>query len=368
MISAILIDDMRPALRELEYLLKKYPDIFITGVYTDPITALEKVGEQKPQVVFLDIHMPQLQGIDAGSKILDLSPQTDIVFVTAFDQYALEAFELHALDYLLKPIDEKRLEKTIARLRQKSYMSKEQPAKNLLIRCFGRFQLRWYGQVPVKWRSEKNRELFAYLLQNAERSISKDELLDQLWPEGDHTKALRQLYNGIYYIRKTLQDYGIDHSLISIDSTYNLNLGPVDLDVSYYDEFEKGHYTESIEALEGLEALYQGDYLETEYYSWADFERERLSILHLQCLTKLAQLYLKQKDFAKAESKLLKAYRRNPYEERVTELLLRLYIITGEKTKAIKQFEAYSTLIKDELGIKPSQELVALYQVVTDKR
>jgi len=166
MITAVLVDDMRPALRELEFLLKKYPEISISGMYTDPLAAIEKIGEMKPQVVFLDINMPQLKGIDAGSRILDLSPETDIVFVTAYDQYAVEAFEVHAMDYLLKPVAEKRLEKTVVRLQKKFSKAKEKHSLKLQIRCFGRFQMGWEGREPIKWRTEKARELFTFLLQN----------------------------------------------------------------------------------------------------------------------------------------------------------------------------------------------------------
>ena len=365
MLTVVLVDDMKPALRELEYLLKKYPDIEITGMFTDPVTAIEKMPALKPQVVFLDIHMPQLQGMDAASQILDASPGTDIVFVTAFDQYAVEAFELQALDYILKPVDEQRLEKTMTRLREKALAQKEQEEKKLQIRCLGHFHVGWEGQEPMKWRTEKTKELFAYLLQHAGRGISKDELLDQLWPEDDPQKSIRQLYNGIYYIRKVLQNYGIGENHIAIGSHYHLQIGAVDMDVRYYDQFEKGDTTGGIEELEALEALYRGDYLEGEYYPWADMERERLGGLYVACLLRLSQEYLRQQQFAKAESKLMKAYRRNPYDERITELLLRLFTETGEKSKAVRHFHAYSKVMADELGIKPGQELVRLYQSIT---
>ncbi len=89
------------------------------------------------------------------------------------------------MDYLLKPVSEERLEKTIARLLKKAQLPKEQVSFKLQIRCFGRFQMGWEGKEPVKWRIEKAKELFAFLLQSHSRNISKDELLDRLWPEDD---------------------------------------------------------------------------------------------------------------------------------------------------------------------------------------
>lgn len=362
MITAVLVDDMRPALRELKFLLKKYPEISIIGMYIDPLAAIEKIGELKPQVVFLDINMPQLQGIDAASRILDLSPQTDIVFVTAFDQYAVEAFELHALDYLLKPIAEERLEKTVERLRREissANLTKEYTPLKLQIRCFGRFQMGWEGREPIKWRIEKARELFAFLLQNHNRYITKDELLDKLWPEDIPDRAIKQLYNGIYYIRKALEGYGIDRAHISIDNNYSLLLGPVDWDVGRFCELlnDPG---DRLEALEEMEVLYTGDYLEGEFYPWSDFESERLSKLYEQGIIELSKKYMKEKKYDRAENIILKAYNKNPYSEDISELLLKLYKETGNKSNAIRHFNAYSALIKEELGILPAERLQEL--------
>lgn len=362
MITAVLVDDMRPALRELEFLLKKYPEISITGMYTDPLTAIEKIGEQKPQVVFLDINMPQLRGIDAASRILDSSPDTDIVFVTAYDQYAVEAFEVHAMDYLLKPVSPDRLKKTAERLMKRKPLVPESNKRKLQIKCLGRFQVAWEDREPIKWRAEKTRELFAFLLHNQGRDISKEELLDKLWAEDEPEKAIRQLYNGIYHIRKALEQYGIDRSLISIDSSYNLKLGSVFYDVRRLYELEKSSPADSLETLEEMEALYAGDYLQGEDYPWAFFARESLEKLYQQCLIRLSEQYIGKKQYVKAENTLIKAYLKNPYAEIITELLLRLYIETGEKSKAVRHFNAYSKLLMEELGIKPDDKLYDLYQ------
>ncbi|PKM49303.1 MAG: hypothetical protein CVV02_16810 [Firmicutes bacterium HGW-Firmicutes-7] len=364
MIKAVLVDDERPALRGLEFLLKKYPEILIIGMYTNPLKAIEEIGQLKPQVVFLDINMPQLRGIDAASSILDTSPDTDIVFVTAFDQYAIEAFELHALDYILKPITPHRLSKTVERVMQKKPIVQERGDRILQIKCLGCYKVAWENQEPIKWRAEKTKELFAYLLQNQGRDISKDELLDKLWEEDDPDKAIRQLYNGIYYIRKALEEYGVDRSLISISSNYNLKLGAVDYDVRRLYELERSNHADSLETLEEMEVIYTGEYLEGEDYQWAYFERENLGKLYQQCLIKLSRQYIEKKRFEKAESKLTKVYIKNPYEEIVTELLLKLYMETGEKSKAVRHFNSYSKLIKEDLGIKPNDKLYELYQSI----
>ena len=173
MIRVVLIDDEKPALRELDYLLGGRDDIEVAGMYTDPFKGMEAIAELKPQAVFLDIHMPQLMGTDLASMILDRSPDTHIVFVTAYDQYAVEAFELYALDYILKPVTQARLQKTINRLREKAG-SCDISGKRLVIRCLGAFHIGWEGEEPIKWRTEKTRELFAFLLHNRGRTVNQE--------------------------------------------------------------------------------------------------------------------------------------------------------------------------------------------------
>ena len=357
MIQAILVDDERPALKEMEHCLKEYPEVEVVGMFTDPKAAIERIGAQHPDVVFLDINMPQLLGMDAASQILDLSPNTDIVFVTAYDQYALEAFEVHAIDYLLKPVEKERLDKTIERLKRKNVNSPKSPEKKLRIKCFGRFLLEWEGEEPLKWRTEKTRELFAFLLHDNGRGRSKEELLDLLWQEDDPEKAVRQLYNGIYYIKKALEEYGVKRDLICIDSEYRLRLGAVSVDVNRFHELE-GAETEA--ELEELEKLYCGTYFQGADYSWVQLEQERLAKICRKALLLLAEKYAARDEWEKAEQTLIKAYEQDPYEEEVTEKLLRCYVATGNAAKAKRHFAAYSELLFKELGVRPGAKVCAL--------
>ena len=362
MINVVLIDDERPSLKELEFLLKDYRELCILGMFTNPIEALEDIGELKPQVVFLDINMPQLRGIDAASRILDESPDTDIIFVTAYDQYALEAFELYALDYILKPINKVRLKKTIERVLKNKLVHQHSCCKKLQIKCFGHLRVSWEDQEPIKWRSEKTKELFAFLLLNQGRAMSKDEILNTLWPEDDPEKAIRQLYNGIYYIRKALDGYGVDKELININFNYSLKLGPIEYDVASFYNMIRNDCSDSLEKLMEIEALYTDDYLRGNDYPWSGFERESLARLYYQCLVKLSQKYIEKRQWEAAENILLKAYNLNPFEEAITEKLMELYYITGDKLKAIKHYKSFSVLLKNELNIKPNERLQKLYK------
>ncbi|MFV0450060.1 MAG: two-component system response regulator BtsR [Vibrio sp.] len=123
MLSALVIDDELFAREELTELLEESGEINVVGQANNAIEGLKKINQLKPDVVFLDIQMPQITGIEMLS-MLDPETMPKVVFVTAYDQYALQAFEDNAFDYLLKPIEIARLNKTIQRL-QRSTIQKQ---------------------------------------------------------------------------------------------------------------------------------------------------------------------------------------------------------------------------------------------------
>ncbi len=115
MIKALIIDDERLARRELNSLLKKHDDIDILDEANNADEAFEKIKELNPDLLFLDIQMPEKTGFEL-LEMLDTVPQ--VIFTTAYDEFALKAFEINALDYLLKPIEPKRLESALQKIRQ----------------------------------------------------------------------------------------------------------------------------------------------------------------------------------------------------------------------------------------------------------
>jgi two-component system LytT family response regulator len=117
MTTALVIDDEILAREELIQLLEENSSIEVLDQAGNAVEGLKLINQYKPDVVFLDIQMPQINGIDLLG-MLDPETMPRIVFVTAYDQYAIQAFEDNAFDYLLKPIDEKRLQKTLRRLQR----------------------------------------------------------------------------------------------------------------------------------------------------------------------------------------------------------------------------------------------------------
>jgi len=112
-------DDETPALDELVYLLKSFPEIEVLGTASNGLEALKRIEELEPDLVFIDVQMPGLDGLRLIEKLHeDKAPVPAFVLCTAYEQYALEAFRMEALDYLLKPVTRERLAVTIERVKR----------------------------------------------------------------------------------------------------------------------------------------------------------------------------------------------------------------------------------------------------------
>ena len=111
--KTLLIDDERLAREELKSLLKEYHEIEIIDEAKNGEEGIQKIKELKPDLIFLDINMPGINGFD---MIKQLEEIPRVIFVTAYDEYALKAFEVNALDYILKPVDPERLREAIQKL------------------------------------------------------------------------------------------------------------------------------------------------------------------------------------------------------------------------------------------------------------
>jgi two-component system, LytTR family, response regulator len=117
--NAVIVDDEKPARDELAYLLKGFPEVTVVGQGKNGLEAVSLIKEHNPDLVFLDVQMPGLDGFGVLKRLKDRKGKMPhIVFATAYDQYAVQAFEVNAVDYILKPFDKHRLAKAIQRARK----------------------------------------------------------------------------------------------------------------------------------------------------------------------------------------------------------------------------------------------------------
>ncbi|MFG3435393.1 response regulator [Lysinibacillus fusiformis] len=368
----VLVDDEYLSITRLKTLLEesKVPGIEVVGEYTDSLKAMDEIQSLQPSIVFLDIVMPDMDGLALGEKIQELLPDVEIVFTTGFDQYALDAFNLHAVDYLLKPIQISRLEKTLDRLEQINNKHKKSSRNSTIINLFGGLRVVLPdGQTQIlKWRTSKAKELFAYLLNHRDEIIYRDTILELFWPESDRDKASKQLYTAIYTIRQTLKNYGLEGVQISsplLNSGYKLLLEQTVVDVE--------QWLSSLKALPSLEKstvdqheqvfqLYTGDYLGDCDYLWAESEKERLRRLWLHHAHQLSEFYITNENYSAAIKVQETVQALFAGEEENYFILMKLYDLLNNVAAVEEQYLLLKKALQEHLAVEPSEEIENWYK------
>ena len=238
---------------------------------------LEEIEERQvmPDVVFSDIEMPGSDGLSLALRIKHAAPDANIVFVTGYDEYAVEAFRLRASGYLLKPVTADRIREELdaimaQRVSPASAGEPEAPEAQpsgeecrLSVRCFGYFEVYWKGS-PLMFGRKQTKEMFAFLVDHEGAVCTADELLTALWQdEGDanrHKAYLRALTQDL---RQTLAAIGMENLLIRRYNHWAVR--PELLDCDFY-RMRHG----DVAALNS----YHGQYMEQ--YVWAKKTRDRL--------------------------------------------------------------------------------------------
>ncbi len=368
----VLVDDEYLSITRLKTLLEesKVPGIEVVGEYTDSLKAMDEIQSIQPSVVFLDIVMPDMDGLALGEKIQELLPDVEIVFTTGFDQYALDAFNLHAVDYLLKPIQISRLEKTLDRLEQINNKHKKSSMNSTIINLLGGLHVvSPDGQTQIlKWRTSKAKELFAYLLNHRDEIIYRDTILELFWPESDRDKASKQLYTAIYTIRQTLKNYGLEGVQISsplLNSGYKLLLEQTVVDVE--------QWLSSLKALPSLEKstvdqheqvfqMYTGDYLGDCDYLWAESEKERLRRLWLHHAHQLSEFYITNENYSAAIKVQETVQALFAGEEENYFILMKLYDLLNNVAAVEEQYLLLKKALQEHLAVEPSEEIENWYK------
>ena len=366
MISVILVDDEVPALEELQYHLSKYPDVSVIDMYSNPMEAIEAIQVKKPDLIFLDIDMPFINGMELALKIQDINIKTEIVFVTAHHEYSLQAFEVHALDYILKPIADERFSKTMARVIKQCNIRNDQSNKSesVFIKCFGKFDIIKNDKNEVlKWRTAKTRELFLYLLCRHDKTITKNELINVLFEGFEEKKAQNNLYVTMFYLKKSLENFGI--RAISINENYTLNINPGMCDfidfMRFIDNDPETYDDEKIEEFENIIGKYKGLYLEEEDYFWAIETREFLDRKYEELSLFIANYYIERNQAKKAINALIRLLRNNPLSEDGSKKILDIYMSQGNDEQYKKFYKEYEKTMQEEFDLEPEQKYSDYY-------
>jgi len=299
LMKVILVDDEQLALNYLSVKLSKIKDVRVVDMCINPLLAEHSVRQNKPDVAFLDINMPEINGIELAERLLEIRPHLIIVFITAYNEYAVKAFELNALDYVLKPVSNQRLKKTIDRVRTELESLDIEIGENseflhINLCNYLSFQLDREELNVIQWRTARARELFLYLLQNSQQYIRKEALVDVLWQDESTESSLQHLYTTVYHVRQTLQPFQKFLQLKNTSEGYLLGTHNVVVDFWEWENqlTNLPALNEAIvQTYEDVMGIVTGPYLGEYDYMWLEPIRRRYEQLWLRKAMKLADYY-----------------------------------------------------------------------------
>jgi len=296
--NILIVDDELKTLQEIEEYVSKYRKNDRCVACNNALKALQHAADTFFAIALLDIEMPVMNGLELAENLIAINPNIEIAFITAYNHYAAEAFEVNADDYVLKPVREERLIKTLDKLAGKSMARRHtlENVKVLNIQTFGKLIVK-AGEDELKWSRQKSAEIFAYLLMNNGKWIHKDKLCDILWPDHEPNKALANLQTALYRLRKTLSLFA--KTQVAVE--YSENCYKMVFEQGYYDvqEFE-ALYGKALnegqvntDLLEKAFDIYDGRYLEEEDWLWSITQREMLDLKYRIILQYLVETSIK---------------------------------------------------------------------------
>lgn len=225
----LIVDDERNVLRDFVSEAENIDGIEEIISFDDPRAALQYVTDGGAvDLAFLDINMPEIDGIELMKQLRTLRPELFITFLTAYSSYALDALELEANGYVLKPFDRREIETILQKYRRSH--KPQPPQSRIVIRTFGRFDLFVDGRA-VHFSSAKSKELLALLVDKAGGNVSMDYLICHLWedrPLDDKVKALYRI--ALKNLRETLKTVGAEEILRESRNSRSIDAAKISCD------------------------------------------------------------------------------------------------------------------------------------------
>ena len=248
------IDDEMAMLSELHHAIEEASREAEIHDFRFAADALAAISENRivPDIVFSDIELPGMNGLNLAARIKQLAPLAKIVFVTGYSQYAVEAYRQRINGYVLKPIDAEQIRQELDYLTEPY---RQDPDK-LQVRCFGYFEVFWQGK-PVSFGRKQTKELLAFLI-DRNGICSSEEISDALWEGDTDIRACKtRLRSLLHDLKGTLSKIGTNHLIIRRRGSVGIDSSCLDCD--YY-RFLKGD-------IQAVNSFY-GEYMKQ--YSWAE--------------------------------------------------------------------------------------------------
>ncbi len=260
----IAVDDEPISLEYLTFILESTPEIDEVVPFHDSSAALNWLNNNQADIAFLDILMSTMDGIALAEKIAQIQQSCHVVFVTGSSEFALDAFKVHALGYILKPASIESVRKEIDNIKRLSLGDKSTD-KSIRAQCFGNFDI-FYNDIPLKFKYSKSKELVAYLVHRRGVAVSVRELVAVLYEDRKYNDSLQsQLRTLISDLSHTLNEVGCGDILLKARGS--IAIVPDKISCDYFDY---------IAGSEEAARSYMGEYMAQ--YVWADYMAGRLDM------------------------------------------------------------------------------------------
>lgn len=360
----IIVDDEPAAIGKLEKMLKETGAVEICGTFVDPAAALDYIRDNQADIAFLDIEMPRISGIELADRMIDLQSRINIVFVTAYSEYAVEAFRCHAMDYLLKPVEKERLAITISRFADSPDVPDITP-HTVSVRCFGSFTVSIDG-TTLKFRTSKAEELFAYLIDNNGHSVHRNHIMDAFWEDYDGDRALILFNTTLHYLKKAFMQYGVKLNILHRRGSYSLDMSGITCDAVSFLEKISSLKTISEDNAADFEAairMYTGNYFDQNDYDWAYQKRLDVRQHYVRLVITLARFYIENGHDKKALDTLVGGIKYAPVDKNINLLLLKLLKKKKDDVSMQSYFQLYKDKLETEFGLEPDDAFLALFNL-----
>lgn len=361
--KVIIIDDEQTTLAIIKNMLLTIHNVELIGSFLNPLEAYEFMLHNHVDVVFVDINMPQESGLDFAKKVSDEFKNIRVCFHTAHKEYALEAFGVHAFDYIVKPVTRERLDSTIQRIKEQLPNHRSDPtcSQKLSVSCLGEYLLKDNNNDIIHLASKKGYELLAFLIFKRGSFVSKWSIMESVFSGMPPKNAETYLNTTVYKLRKVFDLYGLKSIIISADESYRIDLKLIYIDYLDFEERLLALSVENYEEAMQIERMYKGDLFGEKDYEWCMFEKERLLELYINFSKNLLKALISKDNITDAlivAKKLILIYE---FDEEANCQLMKLYAKQKDKFLLERQFKRYINLLKKELGIVPNNNVYKLY-------